>query len=103
MQEELDTLVGTIEEIVYHNDENDYTVLELIDRKGHMQTAVGYMALAAEGEDVTLYGSWKTHAEYGEQFSFQTQTAPHTRHGAPKIRKALHPRLPPRRRSYLPR
>lgn len=72
MKEELDALVGTIEEIVYHNDENDYTVLELIDSTGHLQTAVGYMTLAAEGEDVTLYGRWKVHAEYGEQFSFES-------------------------------
>ncbi len=68
--DEPETLLGTVEEIVYHNDDNDYTVMELIDRKGHLVTAVGKMAYAAEGEDVTLYGRWITHPEYGEQFSF---------------------------------
>jgi len=72
MKEELISLSGVIEEIVYHNDENDYTVLELIDRTGHIRTAVGYMTLAAEGEDVTLYGKWTVHADYGEQFSFES-------------------------------
>ncbi len=68
---EPDTLIGTVEEIVYHNDDNDYTVMEIIDRSGHLVTCVGKMAYAAEGEDVTLYGKWITHPEYGEQFSFE--------------------------------
>ncbi len=68
---EPESLVGTVEEIVYHNEDNDYTVMEIIDRKGHLVTAVGKMAYAAEGEDVTLYGKWITHPEYGEQFSFE--------------------------------
>ena len=67
---EPETLFGTVEEIIYHNDDNDYTVMELIDRKGHLVTAVGKMVYAAEGEDVTLYGKWITHPDYGEQFSF---------------------------------
>lgn len=71
IEQELETLYGTVEEIVYHNDDNDYTVMELIDRKGHLVTAVGKMAFAAEGEDVTLYGNWTTHADYGEQFAFE--------------------------------
>lgn len=72
MKENPETLAGTVEEIVYHNDENDYTVLELIDRKGYLRTAVGYMTPVAEGEEVTLYGKWTVHADYGEEFSFES-------------------------------
>lgn len=68
----LETLCGSIDEVVYHNDENDYTVLSLIDRHGHLVTAVGKIAYAASGEDVTLYGTWVTHADYGEQFAFES-------------------------------
>ena len=68
---ELETLVGTVDEVVYHNDENDYTVLSIIDKNGYLVTAVGKIAYAAEGEDVTLYGKWVKHADYGEQFAFE--------------------------------
>ncbi len=65
-----DTLWGSVEEVVYHNEDNDYTVMELIDREGKLVTAVGKIAYVAEGEEVTLYGGWVTHAEYGKQFAF---------------------------------
>lgn len=65
------TLWGVVEEIVYHNDDNDYTVMEIIDKEGALVTAVGKIAYVAEGEEVTLYGGWVTHAEYGRQFAFE--------------------------------
>lgn len=72
MQEEkTETLWGSVDEVVYHNEDNDYTVLSLIDKHGHMVTAVGKIAYVAAGEDVTLYGNWVRHAEYGEQFAFE--------------------------------
>ena len=71
-EQELETLWGSIDEVVYHNDDNDYTVLSLIGKDGHLVTAVGKIAYAAAGEDVTLYGSWVRHAEYGEQFAFES-------------------------------
>ena len=71
-KEDLETLIGSVDEIIYHNDENDYTVLSLISREGHLVTAVGKIAYVAEGEDVTLYGKWVKHAEYGEQFAFES-------------------------------
>ena len=70
MTTEQETLWGTVEEVVYHNDDNDYTVMEIINKEGKLVTAVGKIACVAEGEEVTLYGSWVTHAEYGRQFSF---------------------------------
>ncbi|MBQ8908136.1 MAG: ATP-dependent RecD-like DNA helicase [Clostridia bacterium] len=66
------SLQGTVEDIVYRNEENDYTVLEIITKQGELQTAVGMMAEVAEGEDVILYGRWTKHTEYGVQFSFDS-------------------------------
>ncbi|MBP3437531.1 MAG: ATP-dependent RecD-like DNA helicase [Clostridia bacterium] len=63
-------LKGSVEGIVYRNEENDYTVLEIITEQGELHTAVGMIAAVAEGEDVILYGNWVKHAEYGLQFSF---------------------------------
>lgn len=71
MENEPETLLGSVDEVVYHNDENDYTVLSVITKDGHLVTAVGKIAYVSAGEDVTLYGNWVRHAEYGEQFSFE--------------------------------
>ena len=70
-EDNVETLCGSIDEVVYHNEETDYTVLSLINTEGHLVTAVGKIAYVAAGEDVTLYGNWVKHAEYGEQFSFE--------------------------------
>ncbi len=66
------TLSGTVENIVYRNAGNDYTVLELICEDGTLQTAVGILPEVSEGEQLSLTGSWKMHAEYGAQFAFDS-------------------------------
>ena len=66
------TVKGVIENVVYHNDANDYTVLEIVDADNTLITAVGIMPMAYEGENVTLTGSYTFHKEFGRQFSFDT-------------------------------
>ena len=65
-----DTLKGTVENVVYHNESNDYTVFELSDESGTLVTAVGSIVQLSEGEVVTLKGSWVYHKDFGKQFSF---------------------------------
>jgi len=62
------TIYGTIENVVYHNDGNDYTVLEISDENACLITAVGTLPFCAEGEKVTLTGYYTFHKEYGRQF-----------------------------------
>ncbi|MBO7170444.1 MAG: AAA family ATPase, partial [Clostridia bacterium] len=71
IKSEQETLWGVVEEIIYHNDDNDYTVMEIINKEGALVTVVGKIAYVAEGEEVTLYGNWGTHPEYGKQFAFE--------------------------------
>ena len=66
----LETLSGKIENVVYHNEGNDYTVLEIVDGDDNLVTAVGSIPMAFEGEDVVLKGRWTYHKEFGRQFSF---------------------------------
>ena len=66
----LETLSGKIENVVYHNEGNDYTVLEIVDSDDNLVTAVGSIPMAFEGEDVVLKGRWTYHKEFGRQFSF---------------------------------
>ncbi len=64
---ELYELSGQVESIVYRNDENGYTVIELAG-ESEMITAVGTMPLINVGEHVKLYGTYKNHPSYGQQF-----------------------------------
>lgn len=76
------TLNGTVEEIIFRNEENGYTVL-LLNVKGDMITAVGKFPLVNAGENLELQGSYISHAKYGEQFAVTTAriTAPTTEEG----------------------
>ena len=65
---QLCTIEGTVEDIVYSNYANGYTVC-VIDAGGDMVTATGHMPYLSEGESVKLSGSWTTHPEYGKQFA----------------------------------
>lgn len=61
-------LTGEVEDIIFRNDVNGYTVLEL-ESGNEMVTAVGIMPMVNAGEELKLIGSYKNHASYGEQFA----------------------------------
>ncbi len=58
---------GTIEEIIFRNNENGYTIA-VIENDEEMFTAVGYLPFADAGRSYEFTGNWKTHPTYGEQF-----------------------------------
>lgn len=62
-------LHGVIENIVFNNSANGFTVLEL-NVEGEIVTAVGELADAAPGEELTLVGNWISHNIFGRQFKF---------------------------------
>lgn len=68
MKEETVYIEGMVEDIVYSNYANGYTVCTL-DADGDMVTATGCMPYLSEGESVRLTGKWVNHPEYGRQFS----------------------------------
>ena len=61
-------LSGSVESIIYRNEENGYTVIELAGEES-LITATGVMPLVSIGESVKLYGEFKMHPSYGEQFA----------------------------------
>lgn len=67
----MDNVKGYIEHIVYRNDENGYTVLNLVSGTKEL-TCVGMFRYADEGENVELTGEYITHPVYGEQFSVKS-------------------------------
>ncbi len=58
---------GSVLEIVYRNDENNYTVLALAV-EDELVTCVGYIPAINPGEFVSVQGDFTTHKLYGEQF-----------------------------------
>lgn len=68
--ENLLQLEGAIENIVYRNEENGYTVIEISDGDDYI-TAVGIMPQAGVGDTVKLTGTYINHRNYGKQFSVQ--------------------------------
>lgn len=67
---ELFELSAVVATIIYRNESNGYTVLELDDEDE--TTAVGIMPDISVGESVKLIGQFKPHANYGMQFSVST-------------------------------
>ncbi len=69
---ETDTVCGTIDNVVYYNDANDYSVLEIETENGLIITAVGSMPIPFAGERVILRGKWGYHKEFGKQFVIES-------------------------------
>ena len=67
LQNEKEKLIGQVVGIVYYNSDNGYTVCD-IETLEDTVTAVGYMPQIAEGEQVTVFGEWTFHQDYGPQF-----------------------------------
>ncbi|MBQ7356205.1 MAG: hypothetical protein IJW66_02280 [Clostridia bacterium] len=67
-----DKISGKIENVVYSNEKNGYTVIEISDEYENLITAVGIIPMAFEGEEVTLFGRWSYHKEFGRQFAFDS-------------------------------
>jgi len=66
-----DTIEGVVNNIVFSNAENGYTVLRL-DTIDGIVTVAGTVAGISQGERLILTGEWMTHPEYGEQFKSET-------------------------------
>lgn len=63
----MEQIQGIIEHIVYHNEENGYTVLSLMSQ-GDEIVCVGTMPVINEGEYIKAEGDYVEHSMYGQQF-----------------------------------
>ncbi len=70
MDQELEyqELTGTVETVIFKNEENGYTVLRLRADSGETVTVVGCFPFAAPGESMIASGEWMTHNVHGRQF-----------------------------------
>ncbi len=67
------TVEGRVERVVFRNDENGWTVLD-ISAAGDLHKAVGVMPDVQTGETVTLNGDWVDHPSFGVQFRVESYT-----------------------------
>lgn len=65
---DLETVEGSVCEIIYANYANGYTVCD-VECTDKTITATGYMPYVACGDTVRLCGAWVNHPDYGVQFS----------------------------------
>ena len=63
------TVEGTVQSVIFQNEENGYTVLSLLTEQGEVVTVVGCIPYAAPGEGMTVTGVWITHPLYGPQIT----------------------------------
>ncbi len=67
MEQKLLHVEGTVENVLFKNESNGYTVLDL-DAGGELITVVGEIGDIEEGEGLILEGYYDTHRRFGTQF-----------------------------------
>ena len=66
-------LRGQIEEFIYQNESNSYTIAVFsTEEEQEIITVVGYLPFIAVGDSLKLQGKMVVHQEYGEQFKIET-------------------------------
>lgn len=70
--EEFEQLYGTIESILFSNEENGYSVIKVRNYDDEIITVTGCFPNPACGEQIECFGFWKEHPNYGKQFSSES-------------------------------
>ncbi|MBN2883596.1 MAG: ATP-dependent RecD-like DNA helicase, partial [Clostridia bacterium] len=65
--EETTTIIGHVEDVVFHNEENGYSVLSLQCESSKV-VVVGTIHSVKPGESLEVRGKWTVHRIYGKQF-----------------------------------
>jgi exodeoxyribonuclease V alpha subunit len=69
-----ETIEGTVERIIFTNEENHYTVAQLLPegaRRAEPVIIVGNLAALNIGETVRAKGRWTSHKQFGRQFTVE--------------------------------
>lgn len=67
------TLRGTLERVVFHNEDNGYTVLRMrVQSKADPVTVVGSMHAPQPGVGLTVTGVWVNDSRFGRQFKMES-------------------------------
>ena len=64
----MDQLEGTVEQIVFYNPENGYSVCRFSVEGGSLVTVVGSFPPMTAGETLRMKGAWENNPKFGKQF-----------------------------------
>ena len=67
-EREEEMIRGTVQSIVFQNQENGYTVLHLSTENGETITVTGTIPMTVVGERLVIAGKWGRHPSHGPQF-----------------------------------
>ena len=91
---------GVVEDIIFCNKENGYTVCDIEDSQGEPVTVTGILPYISEGDAVCFFGRWIHSPKYGRQFraeSFERElpadTAAILRYLSSRTIKGIGPKL----------
>lgn len=59
---------GTVNSIVFHNEENGYTIMQVATENDGTLTVLGSIPAVVEGEQIKAFGKWKKDRKFGRQF-----------------------------------
>ena len=62
-------LQGSVEHVIYTNEENGYTVIDFGTDDDDLITITGILPYVSEGDSLIVYGEWKHNQKYGRQFA----------------------------------
>jgi len=68
----MDELEGTVEQVVYYNPENGYSVCRFQPESGPALTVVGSFPPLSPGEVLRIKGKWEVNAKFGRQFRVES-------------------------------
>ena len=64
----LDQLCGTVEGIIYQNEENGFAIFDFGTNEGELITVTGTLPYIGEGDELCVYGRFVHNPKYGRQF-----------------------------------
>lgn len=65
----LQKLEGSIERVIYSNEDNGYAICDMAAADDEIITIVGILPMISEGDNIAVYGKWVHNPKYGRQFS----------------------------------
>lgn len=68
----LQRIAGSIEHIIFANQENGFAICDLGTEQGELVTITGSLPYIGEGDNVTVFGKWIHNPKYGRQFRVES-------------------------------
>ncbi|WP_027178107.1 SF1B family DNA helicase RecD2 [Maridesulfovibrio bastinii] len=88
---EEDSLTGEVRNVIFHNEDNNYTVCRIASKEESSQiTVVGILPGVAAGDNIVVHGRWKQHPKFGRQFEadYHERVRPATEAGVIRFLKS---------------